>query len=77
MPTIARPFALLAASAVLGGAFAAAPKHQDACAKVANQTFSSPADALACYKSFPFNETLRDNGTLDEHVSYWARLTNT
>lgn len=33
----------------------------DPCAKIANQTFSVPADALACLKSFPFNETLRQN----------------
>jgi hypothetical protein len=54
--------AISSAGAVLSGAFAAASKHPDACAKIANQTFSSPTDALACYKSFPFNTTLRDNG---------------
>jgi hypothetical protein len=32
---------------------------------------------LACYQSFPFNETLRDNGTLDNHVTYWERPLNT
>ncbi|CDO74428.1 hypothetical protein BN946_scf184880.g2 [Trametes cinnabarina] len=37
---------------------AAAP---DPCAKIAGKTFSRPADALACMKSFPFNETLRQN----------------
>jgi hypothetical protein len=31
------------------------------CAKVAAQVFVEPADALACQKSFPFNETLRQN----------------
>jgi hypothetical protein len=50
------------AGAVLSGAFAAAFELPDACTKTANQTFVSPADALACYKSFPFNTTLRDNG---------------
>lgn len=33
----------------------------DPCAKFAGQQFVVPADALACLKSFPFNETLRQN----------------
>jgi hypothetical protein len=33
----------------------------DPCANIASQTFSAPADALACLKSFPFNETIRQN----------------
>ncbi|KAI0790457.1 hypothetical protein C8Q75DRAFT_117560 [Abortiporus biennis] len=33
----------------------------DPCAKFAGQTFVVPSDALACLKSFPFNETLRQN----------------
>ena len=33
----------------------------DPCTLVANQTFVKPATALACMKSFPFNETLRQN----------------
>ncbi|KAJ7756929.1 hypothetical protein B0H16DRAFT_1537435 [Mycena metata] len=33
----------------------------DPCAVVAGQLFVLPADALACWKSFPFNETLRQN----------------
>lgn len=33
----------------------------DPCAKVAGQAFSPPADAIACLKSFPFNETIRQN----------------
>ena len=33
----------------------------DPCAKIAGQTFAVPSDALACLKSFPFNETLRQN----------------
>lgn len=39
----------------------AAPSANDPCAKIAGQNFSIPADALACLKSFPFNETLRQN----------------
>ncbi|OBZ76716.1 hypothetical protein A0H81_03224 [Grifola frondosa] len=38
-----------------------APQISDPCAKFAGQTFVAPADALACLKSFPFNETLRQN----------------
>ncbi|KAF8579069.1 hypothetical protein K439DRAFT_1638297 [Ramaria rubella] len=34
---------------------------EDPCAKVAGNTFSPPADALACLKAFPFNETIRQN----------------
>ncbi|THH27364.1 hypothetical protein EUX98_g6832 [Antrodiella citrinella] len=41
-------------------AVTAAPQA-DPCAKFAGQTFVVPADALACLKSFPFNETLRQN----------------
>jgi hypothetical protein len=33
----------------------------DPCAKIGGQTFVPPADALACLKSFPFNETIRQN----------------
>ncbi|KAF8892937.1 hypothetical protein BD779DRAFT_1507835 [Infundibulicybe gibba] len=33
----------------------------DPCAKVAGKSFVPPADALACQKAFPFNETLRQN----------------
>ncbi|KAL5498002.1 hypothetical protein ACEPAH_2933 [Sanghuangporus vaninii] len=33
----------------------------DPCASIAGQDFVVPADALACLKSFPFNETLRQN----------------
>jgi len=51
-------FALLAASS-LG---AAAPTvSDDPCVAIAGQTYIPPADALACVKSFPFNETLRQN----------------
>lgn len=33
----------------------------DPCAAIAGQEFVVPAKALACLKSFPFNETLRQN----------------
>ena len=39
----------------------AAPSAADPCAQFAGQTFVPPAQALACLKSFPFNETLRQN----------------
>ena len=31
------------------------------CVKVAGVQFADPADPIACYKSFPLNETLRQN----------------
>ncbi|KAF8958955.1 hypothetical protein BDZ97DRAFT_1429044 [Flammula alnicola] len=40
---------------------AAAPSAADPCAKIAGLTFVPPADALACYKAFPFNQTLFEN----------------
>jgi len=40
---------------------AAAPTTEDPCVKIAGKTFVPPADALACEKFFPFNETLRQN----------------
>jgi len=39
----------------------ASPIRQDACAAIAGVTYSKPADALACLRSFPFNETLLQN----------------
>ena len=39
----------------------AAPAASDPCSKIGGQTFVAPSDALACLKSFPFNETLRQN----------------
>lgn len=39
----------------------AAPAAADPCAEFAGQAFVPPAQALACLKSFPFNETLRQN----------------
>ena len=52
--------ALLGASGVSLGA-PAASAAADPCAKIAGKTFVPPADSLACLKSFPFNETLRQN----------------
>jgi hypothetical protein len=42
-------------------ATAAATAASDPCVKVAGLRFADPADAIACQKSFPFNETLRQN----------------
>jgi hypothetical protein len=33
----------------------------DPCTKIVGHRFVDPADAIACQKSFPFNETLRQN----------------
>jgi hypothetical protein len=43
------------------GVVLATPIRPDACAAIAGKTFSIPADALACLRSFSFNETLRQN----------------
>ncbi|KAI9438205.1 hypothetical protein H4582DRAFT_2148664 [Lactarius indigo] len=43
------------------GLRATAAAASDPCAKVAGLQFADPADAIACQKSFPFNETLRQN----------------
>ncbi|KAH9053619.1 hypothetical protein EDB87DRAFT_1569228 [Lactarius vividus] len=49
-------------SSILGqGLLAAAAAASDPCVKVAGLQFADPADAIACQKSFPFNETLRHN----------------
>ncbi len=50
----------------------AAPTSDDPCAKIADQTFVDPADALACLKSFPFNEYIR--GLLLEFPSSLSRV---
>jgi hypothetical protein len=39
----------------------ATPIPPDACAAIAGEPFSKPSDALACLRSFPFNDTLRQN----------------
>ncbi|KAA1478510.1 hypothetical protein DENSPDRAFT_686430 [Dentipellis sp. KUC8613] len=50
------------ASAVIAAfSTAAAQAAIDPCAKIAGMLFVPTADALACQKSFPFNETLRQN----------------
>jgi hypothetical protein len=51
-------------SALLARPSLAAPTsddNSDPCVYVAGKAFVDPADALACLKSFPFNETLRQN----------------
>ncbi|KAJ7672598.1 hypothetical protein DFH06DRAFT_96835 [Mycena polygramma] len=55
------PIVLL--SALAASAYVA--EAADPCAVIAGQTFVKPADALACLKSFPFNETLRQNVLTD------------
>ncbi|KAH9077638.1 hypothetical protein EDB83DRAFT_1502363 [Lactarius deliciosus] len=42
-------------------ATAAATAASDPCAKIAGLRFADPVDAIVCQKSFPFNETLRQN----------------
>lgn len=56
-------FAALVALLGYGSVALAAPNAAaaDPCVKVAGKAFVPPADALACLKSFPFNETLRQN----------------
>ncbi|KAJ4479394.1 hypothetical protein J3R30DRAFT_3288983 [Lentinula aciculospora] len=39
----------------------AAPASSDPCATIAGKLFALPADVLACERSLPFNETLRQN----------------
>ncbi|KAJ7151448.1 hypothetical protein C8R43DRAFT_1005222 [Mycena crocata] len=63
---MSHPILLLLVLAVLGPfSFAARPAAGDPCAAIAGQAFVHPADALACLKSFPFNETLRQNVLTD------------
>ncbi|KAM5545927.1 hypothetical protein V8D89_000053 [Ganoderma adspersum] len=61
VPLTGRFAALVALLGYAGVALAAPSAASDPCAKVAGKAFVPPADALACYKSFPFNETLRQN----------------
>jgi hypothetical protein len=53
------PLVLLAA--LLTQSSVAFEAASDPCIKIAGKTFVPPADALACFESFPFNETLRQN----------------
>src|SRR6266404_675443 len=48
-------------SALLSQGRLAATAPSDPCVKVAGLKFVDPADAMACQKSFRFNETLRQN----------------
>ncbi|KAJ7130238.1 hypothetical protein C8R44DRAFT_775165 [Mycena epipterygia] len=57
---MSRPFLFTALFALVPLSFAA-KGPPDPCAAIAGQAFVQPADALACLKSFPFNETLRQN----------------
>ena len=43
-------------------------RNDDACAKIANQTWSTPKDVRDCYRSFPVNETIKAN--VSAHTSY-------
>lgn len=60
-----RPFTLFSCfgllSALLTVPSLAAPTSDDPCIRVAGKAFVDPADALACLKSFPFSEDLRQN----------------
>ncbi|KAI0053221.1 hypothetical protein FA95DRAFT_941421 [Auriscalpium vulgare] len=61
MPRLLRP--LVASLAVLSGSLTsfAATFASDPCAKIGGQAFVQPADVIACQKSFPLNETIRQN----------------
>ncbi|KAF7343425.1 TSPc domain-containing protein [Mycena venus] len=57
-----RPQFLLSALAAFAPlSFAVKRSAGDPCVVIAGKVFVRPADALACMKSFPFNETLRQN----------------
>ncbi|KAF7329787.1 TSPc domain-containing protein [Mycena kentingensis (nom. inval.)] len=58
-----RTLLLAALAAVVPYSIAAAT--QDPCVAVAGKAFVRPSDALSCLKSFPFNETLRQNVLTD------------
>ena len=38
-----------------------APATDDLCKKIAATSYALPRDVQACYRSFPFNETIRQN----------------
>ncbi|KAI1787288.1 hypothetical protein LXA43DRAFT_717667 [Ganoderma leucocontextum] len=61
VPSTGRLAALVALLGYGRVALAAPNAAADPCVKVAGKPFVPPADALACLKSFPFNETLRQN----------------
>ncbi|KAF9256020.1 hypothetical protein L218DRAFT_882730 [Marasmius fiardii PR-910] len=54
-------FSLLFVSFLTLRSVNSAPSTVDPCTNIAGKNFVPPADALACEKSFPFNETLRQN----------------
>jgi hypothetical protein len=53
--------ALLSLFVALSPLLVIAAPSADPCVKIAGKAFVPPADALACEKSFAFNETLRQN----------------
>lgn len=63
MRLLLSPGVLLAFAVSLCAPFTASlpSASADPCAKIGGKAFVPPADALACEKSFPFNETLRQN----------------
>lgn len=61
LPMLTSMTRTLVGSAGLALAIAAQAAAADPCAAIAGQTFVVPDKALACLKSFPFNETLRQN----------------
>ncbi|KAJ2914947.1 hypothetical protein MD484_g5436, partial [Candolleomyces efflorescens] len=52
---------LLLGLPLLASGVLSAPASDDPCAKIAGKPYSLPRDVQACYKSFPFNETIRQN----------------
>lgn len=46
---------------LVSSTLAAPAATNDPCAKIGGLAFAPPQEALACMKSFPFNETLRQN----------------
>ena len=58
--TVLRKNILFLGSALLSASTTLA-QGADPCASFAGQSFVVPAQALACLKSFPFNDTLRQN----------------
>ena len=52
---------LLGLSLIALQAVKSAPATDDPCAKIAAKAYALPRDVQACYSSFPFNETIRQN----------------
>lgn len=58
----ATPLLALAASSLVSASLISPRKTSaDPCAAIAGQAYSDPALALACLKSFPVNETIKEN----------------